>query len=115
MSKKKKNKTKALKSSEVQVVKKTKTILKRKQDRKDKRQAKKNAKREFVKKKFKGNLPRSQKDDEEIPSSDDESGVKIQKPVKQQVKAQDKKPSDHDKIKKEEGFLRSKRRRKLGS
>lgn len=101
MSKKKKNKTKALKSSEVQVVKKTKTILKRKQDRKDKRQAKKNAKREFVKKKFKGNLPRSQKDDEEIPSSDDESGVKIQKPVKQQVKAQDKKPSDHDKIKKD--------------
>ena len=97
MTKKKSKKGKASKEQEKTVAKKSKTILKRKQMRKDKRQAKKTAKRDFVMKKIKGNRPRSQADDEEIPSDDE---VSVQKPTKAK-KAPVQKPSDHDKMKKD--------------
>ena len=97
MTKKKSKKGKVSKEQEKTVAKKSKTILKRKQMRKDKRQAKKTAKRDFVMKKLKGNRPRSQADDEEIPSDDE---VSVQKPQKAK-KAAVQKSSDHDKMKKD--------------
>ena len=98
MAKKKSKISKGSKEQEKTVAKKSKTILKRKQLRKDKRQAKKTARREFLIKKVKGNRPRSQADDEEIPS-DDEVGVK--KPPKAKKAVVQKQPSDHDKMKKD--------------
>ena len=97
MTKKKPKKGKGSKEQEKTVAKKSKTILKRKQMRKDKRQAKKTAKRDFVMKKLKGNRPRSQADDEEIPSDDEISVQKPQKAKKPAVQKQ----SDHDKVKKD--------------
>ena len=97
MTKKKPKKGKGSKEQEKTVAKKSKTILKRKQMRKDKRQAKKTAKRDFVMKKLKGNRPRSQADDEEIPSDDEISVQKPQKAKKLAVQKQ----SDHDKVKKD--------------
>lgn len=98
MAKKNSKSSKGSKEQEKTVAKKSKTILKRKQLRKDKRQAKKTARREFLIKKVKGNRPRSQADDEEIPS-DDEVGVK--KPPKAKKAVVQKPPSDHDKMKKD--------------
>ena len=96
--KKSKISNKGSKEQEKTVAKKSKTILKRKQLRKDKRQAKKTARREFLIKKVKGNRPRSQADDEEIPS-DDEDGVKKSPKAKKAVVQN--KSSDHDKMKKD--------------
>lgn len=96
-SKKKKSKAKA--SEEGKTVKKT-TILKRKQLRQEKRQAKKVARRNFVSKKFKGNQNTGrQGGDEEIPSGDEkmckESKVTSKKDSHQ------KSQNDHDKMKRD--------------
>ena len=93
MTKKKSKKGKNSKVQEKTVAKKSKTILKRKQLRKEKRQAKKAAKKEFVSNKYK--RPPAPVDDEEIPSDEE---VSVQKTPK---KAEVKKQSDHDKIKKD--------------
>ena len=89
---KKKSKSKTKNKAEMTVAKKSKTILKRKQLRKDKRMAKKTAKKEFIQKKLKGNMPR-QMDDEEIPSSDDEEITKQPQAQEAKIKKQVQKPS----------------------
>ena len=93
---KKKSKSKPKNKAEVTVAKKSKTILKRKQMRKDKRMAKKTAKKEFIQKKLKGNMPR-QMDDEEIPSSDDEEITK-QPPQETKIKKQVQKQATSDRV-----------------
>ena len=94
MMKKSKNKKKNVREP---VAKKSKTILKRKQTRKDKRQAKKAAQREYVTKKFR-KTKLADHEDEEIPSDVEDLGGGITK-----AKQEAKKPgqNDHEKVKKQ--------------
>jgi len=82
-SKNKKSKKKAI--SEVPVIKKSKTILKRKQQRQEKRQAKKVSKKEFFKKKFEKIQRPSEVEDEEILSSGEEEELSEAKQKKKNV------------------------------
>ena len=93
---KKKSKSKAQKPSDAHVIKKS--ILKRKQLRKEKRQAKKVAKKDYANKKFRGNLPRNKADDEEIPSSDDEQVHKVKE---MNTKVENKQHNEQQKLKKD--------------
>eukprot|EP00092_Neocalanus_flemingeri_P010735 GFUD01011564.1.p1 GENE.GFUD01011564.1~~GFUD01011564.1.p1 ORF type:complete len:827 (+),score=321.83 GFUD01011564.1:157-2637(+) len=72
-SKSKKSKKKA--KVEIPVVKRSKPMLKRKQLRKDKRQAKKTSKKQFFTKKFEKIQRPSEFEDEEIPSSGEEEST----------------------------------------
>ena len=97
--KKSKNKKKI---SNEPIAKKSKTILKRKQLRKDKRQAKKSAKKEFVSKKFrKTNL--KDHEDEEIPSDLEEQSQSLGPGVVGKSKQDHQKPAqnENDKMKKQ--------------
>ena len=97
--KKSKNKKKI---SNEPIAKKSKTILKRKQLRKDKRQAKKSAKKEFVSKKFrKTNL--KDHEDEEIPSDLEEQSQGLGPGVGGKSKQDHQKPAqnENDKMKKQ--------------
>ena len=93
--KKSKNKKKNVKEP---IVKKSKTILKRKQARKDKRQARKAAQKEYVTKKFR-KVQLADHEDEEIPSDGEDlvgggAGKEKQAPKKSGQ-------NDHEKIKKQ--------------
>eukprot|EP00090_Calanus_glacialis_P014214 TRINITY_DN22941_c0_g1_i1.p1 TRINITY_DN22941_c0_g1~~TRINITY_DN22941_c0_g1_i1.p1 ORF type:complete len:828 (-),score=364.25 TRINITY_DN22941_c0_g1_i1:57-2540(-) len=82
--KNKKSKKSKKAAAEVPIVKKSKTILKRKQLRLEKRQAKKKSKQDFFKKKF-VKPQRSSEYDEEIPSDEEVDGTKQKaKQVEQQ-------------------------------
>ena len=95
--KKSKNKKKASKEPELSTARKSKTILKRKQARKDKRQAARTAKKEYVNKKFRKTKLKDH-EDEEIPS-DGEEVTGVSGNVKQKVKQTDQ--NEHDKMKKQ--------------
>jgi len=83
MSAKSKKSKKKNAKPDVPVVKKSKTILKRKQLRQEKKLAKKKSKQDFFQKKFQTSV-RSAEHDEEIPSSGDEEGT--EEPQRKKVK-----------------------------
>ena len=92
--KKSKNKKKDSKEPALTTARKSKTILKRKQARKDKRQAAKTAKKEYVSKKFRKTKLKDH-EDEEIPSDGEEVTGKSGN-VKEKVNQ-----NEHEKMKKQ--------------
>ena len=95
--KKSKNKKKNSKELTLTTARKSKTILKRKQARKDKRQAAKTARKEYVSKKFRKTKLKDH-EDEEIPSDGEEvTGRSVD--VKQKVNRVDQ--NEHEKMKKQ--------------
>ena len=95
--KKSKNKKKISKEPTQTTARKSKTILKRKQARKDKRQAAKTARKEYVSKKFRKTKLKDH-EDEEIPSDGEEvTGRSVD--VKQKVNRVDQ--NEHEKMKKQ--------------
>lgn len=88
----------------------TKTILKRKQLRKEKRQSKKTSKMDFYKKRFVSK--RAHNDDEEIVSDDDEVAVKA-KEMKAAEEAEAKQRKAEKKAKEEKRQADKQRRKQL--